>query len=100
MIKNTQNRKIMGFIEEKAQILSILRRGDKAIIGKRAKVGKVAVWKAHNAKSIREMSPAEKKAWIATVEYVNEKLIIELKDKQKTSKVAKELNVLTKNKNR
>jgi len=81
----------MAFIEEKNQIISNLRRGDKTTIANNANVDRSTVWRSHQAKSISEMSTAEKKAWKATIEFVNTKINQDQKNIEITTKVARRL---------
>ncbi|MEI6555630.1 MAG: hypothetical protein WCL70_08590 [Paludibacter sp.] len=78
----------MDFTEQKRQIIAQMKRGDKKAIALRASVSTVTVWSALGKSSINEMTEAEKTAWIATVEYINERQNGNDKIEKQTSKLA------------
>jgi hypothetical protein len=81
----------MDFLEQKNQIIAQMMRGDKKAIAKRAGVSVVTVWSALNKPSLNEMTEAEKKAWVAAVEFINQRLNCNEKIEKQTSKVAERL---------
>jgi hypothetical protein len=78
----------MDFTEQKKQIIAQMKRGDKKAIALSASVSTVTVWSALGKPSINEMTEAEKTAWIATVEYINERQNGNDKIEKQTSKLA------------
>ena len=78
----------MDFTEQKNQIIAQMKQGDKKAIATRAGVSVVTVWKSINKPSPNEMTETEKRAWIASVEFINERLNGNDRIEKKTSKVA------------
>jgi len=78
----------MDFAEQQQQIIAQLKRGDKKAIAKIVGLSTVTVWSALCKSSVNDMTEAEKKAWIATVDYINNRLNGNDKIGKQTSKVA------------
>jgi hypothetical protein len=78
----------MDFTEQKNQIIAQMKRGDKKAIAQRVGLSTVTVWNALSKSELNDMTESEKKAWIAAVEFINERQNGNDKIEKMTSKVA------------
>jgi len=63
----------MEFTEQKQQIISLMQRGDKRAIAKRAGVGASTVWNALRKCCLADMTADERKVWSVAVTHVSER---------------------------
>lgn len=94
MIKNNHFKKTikyMEFQEQKTQIMSMLRKGDRTKIAKEADTTPATVWAALKKGSIREMTEMEKKVWNVTVDFLTRKQKSEAAMESKADKLASKI---------
>ncbi|MEI8087249.1 MAG: hypothetical protein WCG93_13655 [Paludibacter sp.] len=82
----------MEFTEQRNQIIAQMKNGDRKAIAERAGVSRSTATNTLFKSSLSDMTDAEKKYWIAAVEYINERMNERMKDNSRieklTSKVA------------
>lgn len=81
----------MDFTEQKNQIVAKMIRGDKKAIAKRAGLSVVTVWSAFCKSELNDMTLSEKKAWVAAVDFINNRLNSDEKIEQRTAQVAERI---------
>lgn len=64
----------MDFSEQKKCILAMMQQGDLQAIAKKAGVSAPRVKEVFAKNSINDMTPTQRKAWIAAIEYMEERV--------------------------
>jgi hypothetical protein len=81
----------MDFKEQKAQIIGMLRTGDKKAIAKEAGTSSVTLWSAFKKCCVSEMTETERKAWITAVNFMSRRQREYERIEEKTAKLSAKL---------
>lgn len=81
----------MDFTEQKQQIISLMKRGDKRAIAKRAGVGSSTVFNALKKCCVADMTADERRVWATALELMSERQVELEKLGKQTAKLSEKI---------